>query len=190
MRVVKLGGSLYNKVELTSWLDTLLSQGTEEIIVIVPGGGPFADQVRRTQTEQGFSDVAAHHMAILAMAQFGVMLSDYHSDIQTTTLAEQPTKPSLYVWLPDASIIERSALSQNWAVTSDSLALWFAQSCHASELHIVKCCDTLPMRVDSLCSEGVLDEAFASLYAQCPLPTKLFHYQAAADYPASGKSMS
>ncbi len=39
----------------------------ERPVIIVPGGGPYADAVRASQRELGFSDEAARDMAILAM---------------------------------------------------------------------------------------------------------------------------
>ena len=38
-------------------------------IVVVPGGGALADEVRAAQTKLGFGDGAAHRMALLAMDQ-------------------------------------------------------------------------------------------------------------------------
>ena len=34
-------------------------------MIVVPGGGPFADAVRASQAEIGFDDAAAHEMAML-----------------------------------------------------------------------------------------------------------------------------
>ncbi len=72
MRVVKLGGSLAASAHLPRLLQELARLPD---LVIAPGGGPFADAVRRAQTERGFDDAAAHDMALLAMAQFGRMLA-------------------------------------------------------------------------------------------------------------------
>ncbi|RUU72932.1 hypothetical protein EOD00_40425, partial [Mesorhizobium sp. M7A.T.Ca.TU.009.01.3.1] len=67
--IVKLGGSTAHAAEMKSWIAALA--GSRLPIVIVPGGGLFADHVRETQTRMDFSDAAAHAMAILAMEQFG-----------------------------------------------------------------------------------------------------------------------
>jgi len=65
--VVKLGGSVVRSPELPAWLDavTALSQP----VIVVPGGGALADEVRACQTSLGFGDAAAHRMALLAMDQ-------------------------------------------------------------------------------------------------------------------------
>ena len=65
--VVKLGGSLGAAGTLALWLAAVREHGGGRA-VIAPGGGAFADAVRVAQRRDGFSDVAAHRMAILAMA--------------------------------------------------------------------------------------------------------------------------
>ena len=72
--VVKLGGSTASSAEMDMWISALA--GSTLPLVIVPGGGPFADQVREAQTRLAFSDMAAHAMAILAMDQFGHVILD------------------------------------------------------------------------------------------------------------------
>src|SRR5215472_5677215 len=67
--VVKLGGSYAASAERDKWLDAI--DGCGGRVVLVPGGGPFADAVRAAQREMRFDDRAAHHMALLAMEQYG-----------------------------------------------------------------------------------------------------------------------
>ena len=65
--VVKLGGSVVRSAELPAWLDAIAASPLP--IVIVPGGGALADEVRAAQARLGFGDGAAHRMALLAMDQ-------------------------------------------------------------------------------------------------------------------------
>ncbi len=59
------------------WIAALA--GSSLPLVVVPGGGPFADAGPRRRTARlGFSDAAAHAMAILAMEQFGQVILDRH----------------------------------------------------------------------------------------------------------------
>ena len=53
--VVKLGGSLAASSHLPRLLEQLARTPN---LVIAPGGGPFADAVRRAQKERGFDDGA------------------------------------------------------------------------------------------------------------------------------------
>src|SRR5258708_27656818 len=72
MIVLKLGGSLANSGSLPRCLAALAA--THRPAVIVPGGGVFADAARAAQPRLGFSDRTAHHMAILAMEQYALVL--------------------------------------------------------------------------------------------------------------------
>ena len=56
MRVVKLGGSLADWDRLPHCLACLVPLG----LVIVPGGGPFADQVRTAYSRWRFDQATAH----------------------------------------------------------------------------------------------------------------------------------
>ena len=70
--VVKIGGSLVETGRLREILAIVAR--AQRPTVIVPGGGPFADAVRNAQAEFGFSDEAAHRMAILAMHQTALLM--------------------------------------------------------------------------------------------------------------------
>ena len=69
MIVVKLGGSLSQSDALVKCLNSVEQNYQGRAVVIVPGGGAFADQVRLTQQRWQFDDKTAHRMAILAMQQ-------------------------------------------------------------------------------------------------------------------------
>src|SRR6185437_17182112 len=73
LAVLKLGGAQARGGRLGEWLDAICAHS--ERLVVVPGGGPFADVVRATQDEIGFDDIAAHEMAMMAMSQFGRALA-------------------------------------------------------------------------------------------------------------------
>ena len=69
MLVVKLGGSLLGSPELAQWLN-VLAKFSDGKVVIVPGGGLFANSVREAQQISNVSDAVAHQMALLAMDQY------------------------------------------------------------------------------------------------------------------------
>ena len=81
MWVLKIGGSLQNAGNLPDFL-TMLAEHAAGRVVIVPGGGVFADHVRELQAETNLDDVTAHGMALRAMEQFGTMLIAYASELQ------------------------------------------------------------------------------------------------------------
>ena len=112
--VVKLGGSLCNRVP--DLVPVLLASGRP--LFIVPGGGMFADAVRKSKVD----DDSAHWMAIAAMDQFGWFIAS--QGIQTTGHLRVPDRP--VVFLPYCSLRQSDPLPHTWDITSDSIAAWIA----------------------------------------------------------------
>jgi 5-(aminomethyl)-3-furanmethanol phosphate kinase len=165
MWIVKLGGSLAADPLLRDWLDMLSDCGRGRV-VIVPGGGPFADRVREAQQHWDFDDGAAHRMAILAMDQYGQMLVALCPALTPAASPDQLfavlKEAGVAVWLPSAMLGAGDAVPQDWSVTSDSLAAWLAQQISAQALVLVKSC---AVPADGASSEeladlGVVDPSF------------------------------
>jgi len=112
--VVKVGGSLYNCVP--DLVPVLLA--SVRPLLIVPGGGMFADAVRKCRVD----DDSAHWMAIAAMDQYGWYIASH--GMTTTTLLQTPNRPS--VFLPYCSVRQYDPLPHSWDVTSDSISAWIA----------------------------------------------------------------
>src|SRR5215510_3527159 len=74
--VIKVGGSLGARpATLRRLMETLATAARRHWLVVVPGGGSFADEVRRTDRRVRLGDSAAHWMAILAMDQYAYLLA-------------------------------------------------------------------------------------------------------------------
>ena len=129
-QILKLGGSLLaNGRELVRFLSEYASaEHTARQMVIVPGGGPFAESVRELQRRLGISDDTAHWMAILAMHQFGLFLADSSPEIPVLERLEdlRATGPGLYILLPYNVLRADDVLPHNWNVTSDTIAAFIA----------------------------------------------------------------
>lgn len=178
MWVVKLGGSLADSAHLPLWLAALECSRT----VIVPGGGPFAEQVRQTQKRWAFDDGTAHHMAILAMCQYGMMLAALRPGLGTATRAEQLLAAGgrAVVWLPLPEQLNAAGVPASWDITSDSLAAWLAGRLGARQLLLVKSVASFApegapqaqsIGCQALVREGLVDPAFPE-YAEaagCPV---------------------
>ena len=175
MVVVKLGGSLYQAAELRPWLATLKALSQQQNIIIVPGGGPFAEQVRKAQQIHGFNNILAHHMAILAMSQFGILLSSLLPNCQTfSSPNHHVVTPPLSIWLPDKQLLDQPDLVQNWDITSDSLALWLAQKYQAKKLTLIKCNPPEHVTsIDKLNKIGILDNAFSAIASSHTIPIEI-----------------
>lgn len=142
--MVKLGGSLASDpAQLQRWLSMLATDGAGKV-VIVPGGGPYADLVRESQAKLGFSDSTAHRMAILAMEQFALTLVALAPGLTPADSAEGIlevlAQGGVPVWLPGIMTIGNPEIPESWDVTSDSLAAWLARQSGAEKLVLVKCC--------------------------------------------------
>src|SRR5262249_8619161 len=77
--VVKLGGSFAFSPDLKDWITAIARCAGR--VVIVPGGGPFADAVRAAQAQMGFDHRAAHRMGLLAMEQYGCAIKSLHEGL-------------------------------------------------------------------------------------------------------------
>ena len=147
--VVKLGGSVVRSAELPAWLDAIAASPLP--IVIVPGGGALADEVRAAQARLGFGDGAAHRMALLAMDQLAWAVAGLRAGFEVGD-TEEALRASLAhgrvaVWAPYSLVAERSDIPQSWTVTSDSLALWLGRRLGAACCYVIKSIDAAPCQV-------------------------------------------
>lgn len=161
--IVKLGGSLAETGSLRSWLALLERRGGGRCVV-VPGGGAFAEEVRAAQGRHGFSDRAAHHMALLAMDQYGLMIADLAPSLRPGETEEEIkaalARGEVALWLPSRLASSDPAIAASWAVTSDSLAAWLARRLAATNLALVKSAPVLPLAPHELSELGIVDAAF------------------------------
>lgn len=190
MHIVKLGGSLYDTPNLNHWLARLHTLAQQQALVIVPGGGPFADQVRQAQQQHQFDDRSAHHMAILAMAQFGLLL---HGLLPSANIINVPAAvtatPQLSIWIPDARLLDAD-IAQNWQITSDSLALWFAQQLPAvQQLSLIKRIRPATGDLQQLSQHMIIDRGFAGLYQQHPIATQIVSFHDVDQFPNTGVTL-
>jgi aspartokinase-like uncharacterized kinase len=180
MWVIKLGGSLARHRSLEPWLQMLAAYGGGRVAV-VPGGAAFADTVRGAQAHWGFNGLAAHNMAVLAMAQTAYMLHALEPrlrlaandiEIRQTLRAGQPA-----LWLPYSVLRDAPDALTSWDVSSDSLALWLARRLHAERLVVVKACPVdATDSLDQLGRAGVLDVRFAEWAREADFPIEVLQH--------------
>jgi len=138
--VVKLGGSHAGSAHLSRWLGALAACGGN--VVLVPGGGPFADAVRKAQPKMGFDDAAAHHMALLAMEQYGRALASLTPGFRvagtSAAIRRVLREGHVPVWAPTGMVLRAPDIPASWDITSDSLAAWLAGRIGARCLLLIK----------------------------------------------------
>src|SRR3954465_16072595 len=134
LTVIKLGGSHAFAAHLTDWIEAIPALAGR--IVVVPGGGPFADAVRDAQSKMGFGDEAAHHMALLAMEQYGCALAGLNRACvladSLAAIGRALAEEQVPGWLPSRMALAANDIPCSWDVTSDSLAAWLAGGLGAS----------------------------------------------------------
>jgi dihydroneopterin aldolase len=163
LTVIKLGGSHAFAPHLKDWIEAVAAQAGH--IVLVPGGGPFADAVRDAQARMGFDDGAAHRMALLAMEQYGCALASGRKEFvpaeSHTAIGRVLAAKQVPVWLPTRMVLTAD-IPASWEVTSDSLAAWLAGKLGARRLLLVKHVESgaPAVRLQELVARGVVDPAF------------------------------
>jgi aspartokinase-like uncharacterized kinase len=173
--VVKLGGGLLGSENLPLWL-SIIANNSDGHVVIVPGGGLYADAVRQAQKIANYSDATAHQLAVLAMDQFGLTLAAMEPELVTAKheleIAERSWQHRGIVWLPSIMVLADEKIPQNWDVTSDSLAAWLAARLNAKYLILVKSVEELScFTPQQLAEQGLVDEAFPEFAKRvnCPI---------------------
>lgn len=111
-------------------------------VVVVPGGGPFADAVRTANAMLAIGDDASHWAAILAMDQCAHVLV---ARMRHATLVDDLTSARMVcgagripVLAPYRWVRSVDPLPHAWSVTSDSIAAWVAAVGGAAALLLVK----------------------------------------------------
>jgi aspartokinase-like uncharacterized kinase len=127
--VVKIGGGLLRDEGLDG-----LRRACAEVneiavrrrVLVVPGGGPFADAVRAVDAQVGLGDAVAHRLALHAMDQLGVLLVPLLAGDEISVLPVAQT----FSGSPE--------IPESWAITSDSLAVFAAAAIGADEAVLLK----------------------------------------------------
>ena len=166
--VVKFGGSLVGSHDRDALLRIIARHG----VVLAPGGGPFADAVRAAQARHGFSDNAAHRMAILAMDQTAMILADAAPDFalcaEVRDFEQAAADGAPAIWRPSPMALGAD-IPASWDVTSDSLALWLAITLRAARLLILKAAPApADAQLEQLGASGIVDPYLPTLARRFP----------------------
>jgi aspartokinase-like uncharacterized kinase len=141
LTVVKVGGGLGRDDALKGLCTALGALGERHPLLVVPGGGDFADAVRDADGRFGLSAETSHRMAILGMEQFGWLLSELIPGAERRADLARVGAGRTTVLLPAALPLD--TLPASWQVTSDSIAAWVAVQLGAERLVLVKGVDGL-----------------------------------------------
>jgi 5-(aminomethyl)-3-furanmethanol phosphate kinase len=143
MIILKVGGSLFE--EAPALLGRIADVPVD--LLIVPGGGKFADMVRHIDREKGLTAEAAHWMAVLAMEEYACYLSDKSGVKLSASLSQEK---GVHIVLPYEILKANDELPHSWDVTSDTIAAWIALKLNSP---LIKATD-----VDGIVMDGKLME--------------------------------
>lgn len=140
--VIKVGGSLSeDPARLKTLCQELSMLAKTHRILIIPGGAKFADIVREFDQKFSLSATIAHKMAILAMDQFGLFLSNITPNSCVSyalgKAEEISATGALPILLPSRLIFHKDALEHSWDTTSDTIAAYIAGVLYTKKLILV-----------------------------------------------------
>ncbi|MCW3140968.1 MAG: hypothetical protein N2V72_02135 [Methanophagales archaeon] len=147
--IIKLGGSLIEKGRdiirfLREYVDEKEKAPT---IILIPGGGPFAEVVRNVSADMSISEETAHWMAVLAMHQYGLLLANGEIGIALVeSMKEIDGAEPIRILLPYEVLKADDCLPHTWDVTSDTIAAFVANK--IGEKTFIKLTDV----------DGIIDE--------------------------------
>jgi aspartokinase-like uncharacterized kinase len=145
--VLKIGGSLSRGTGLPALCREIEGLSRNHSLLIVPGGGDFAEQVRKADRRFQLGDTAAHSMALLAMDQYGYLINRLIPGSIVTAELEYALRSAesgtAAILLPSALVMKSDPLPHSWSVTSDSIAAWIAGRAGSQRLILLKDVDGL-----------------------------------------------
>ncbi len=191
IRVVKVGGSLFDVPRLPARLRAWLAAQSAAHHVLVAGGGLLVEQVRAWSAATPIDETAAHWMCIdlltvtahmlhawlpeIPLVEDDRLLCQRVGDVGATIFGPAPwmrhSEPGLPgTWLPCS-----------WETTSDSIAGRLAVALAADEFVLLK--SQLPqpraaVELSALAAVGYVDPMLAQMAAELP-PTRLVNFRAA-----------
>jgi 5-(aminomethyl)-3-furanmethanol phosphate kinase len=158
---IKVGGGLTAFPGALDRVSTTLSGLAGQYrILVLPGGGPFADAVRAFQRQDTLSADAAHWMAIQAMDQYAQVLAER---IVGAELVNEPgavlaalEHRAVVVLAPYRWMRAADVLPHSWNATSDSVAAFVAGAFDATCLILIKPVGSADPRMVDPCFASVL----------------------------------
>lgn len=160
MIAIKVGGSLASiDGALRTVGSALAGRASTEPLIVIPGGGPFADTVRAFADQHPLSRSAAHWMAILGMDQYAFALAEQIPGARVVDdllgIQRAHSEGVIPVLAPSRWLRAADELPHRWEVTSDSLAAYLAMLLGAERLVLVKATPGGTELVDSYFSKAL-----------------------------------
>jgi 5-(aminomethyl)-3-furanmethanol phosphate kinase len=171
--LLKVGGSLGRGPSLRPLLQRIALLAGRRRLLVVPGGGMFADLVREQMRRRGIDERTAHHMALLAMDQYGLLLSSLtrrSTAVDNLRAAELVAEAGRVPILLASSLVRAEVtLERSFRLTSDSIAAFLASRLQTAHLVLLKSVRKPAGRIrdraaaDLLARRGIVDPLFPGM---------------------------
>ncbi len=166
MIVIKVGGSLYDWPGLGPALRAFVAALAPEPVLLVPGGGDFADAVRRLHATHGLSEEQSHWLAVESLGAAGGFLRTLVPGAEFTGLPDAHPPLPVAVLDPLFFCQAEPTLPHTWEVTTDSVAARAAVVWRADRLVLLKSVDVPPgTSWDEVAARGWVDPYFTQALA-------------------------
>lgn len=177
LRVVKLGGSLFDLPDLGRRVEIWLAQQDPQPTVLIAGGGIFADAVRKFDWIHELEPRASHQLALQSMSLAAYALASLlpgrelvsgavgvRSTLERLSAAEENAYVGVWdgveYWLRTVEPkLTEAAL--DWTLTSDSIAAVLARKWNADSLVLAKSCPCPAKPKWEWSGAGLVDAQFA-----------------------------
>lgn len=180
LRVVKVGGSLFDLPDLRERLWSWLDAQPLAINILLAGGGELADVIRRADERHGLGESTSHWLCVELLSVTANWLARLIGQSQAVSSPAVAvylcmSEPAVVVFDPrhflglDGRRASTEDVPESWKYTSDSISARLAIALHADELVLLKSCAPPDYeRVEQLANAGYVDEYLPSLAAQVP----------------------
>jgi len=174
LRIVKVGGSLFDWPELPLALCQWLAAQSPDHNVLVAGGGALADVIRQADATHRLGEPTAHQLCVELLGVTARLLHTLLAERAARTTFAELLETRCVDRLPDCLVLDPCAflthqepaaagipLPHTWDVTSDSIAARIAEVLAADELVLLKSCE--PPQASSLAAlaaDGYVDRYF------------------------------
>jgi aspartokinase-like uncharacterized kinase len=140
----KIGGTILEDFKNLYSTMTQFSQLVEKDvilkIIIIPGGGSFANFIRKVYSELKFTDELAHWMSIISMNYNGIELGKKFPKLEIFEDCDKLKEigKCFCIFLPYQFLKKNDKLPHSWDVTSDSITLFLAKRLGLNECFLIK----------------------------------------------------
>ena len=176
--MIKVGGSLLDLPDLATRLTNFLADFSRPRPVMVCGGGPTVELIRRWDREFDLGEEASHWISVRALTVNAQVLARIVPHLRYTEALEEfsgiwragevPVYDS-YTFLREIDEQEPHPLPRRWRVTSDSIACRLASYLEAPEVILLKS-TSVPEGIsyEAAARRGLVDPHFPTVAEEIP----------------------